>query len=132
MKLVWSQKRFSIISSTTSKESKANQGIELAISSSLAAKESFGTSSSVAIIDVIIPPGTRQEFHPEADKARVCLLVGGKLRVQVGEEAQFSVGSRGRFRVGPKIPCSVVNWSYENVVLTVISESLHGTNRRRL
>ncbi|KAK3984916.1 hypothetical protein QBC44DRAFT_251817 [Cladorrhinum sp. PSN332] len=96
----------------------------LAASMSVAAQESFNFSPNSAVIDIIIQPGTRHEFRAEATRARCCLVSNGKLKVQVGDEPQFAIGMRGRFRIDPKVPCSVVNRSYENVFLTVISENL--------
>ncbi|KAK4159973.1 hypothetical protein QBC43DRAFT_326194 [Cladorrhinum sp. PSN259] len=99
----------------------------LATSASVAAQENFSISSSLAVTDVIIRPGTSHQFRPDANKARLCIVLNGKLKVQVGDEPNFLVGLHGRFRIGPKVSCSVLNRLYENVVLTVISESLQGT-----
>ncbi|KAK4221501.1 hypothetical protein QBC38DRAFT_522061 [Podospora fimiseda] len=96
----------------------------LAVSTSVASKESFDFSSNSAVVDMIINPGTRHVFRAEAGKARCCLVTNGKLRVQIGHDVQFAVGVRGRFKIEPKVSCSVVNRSYENVFLTVISENL--------
>lgn len=50
---------------------------------------------------------------------RVCVMISGKLKVQVGDEKEFVVGQRGMFRIGPGVKCLVVNSSYIDAMLQV-------------
>lgn len=46
-------------------------------------------------------------------------MIGGKLKVQVGDEKEFVVGQRGMFRISPGVKCLVVNSSYIDAMLQV-------------
>lgn len=58
-------------------------------------------------------------FTPDSNKTRVCVIIGGKLKVQVGDEKEFVVGQRSMFRISPGVKCLVLNTTYIDAMLQV-------------
>ncbi|KXX74455.1 Transcription factor SFP1 [Madurella mycetomatis] len=94
----------------------------LAFSSSyLAANQSVQVSNAIALLTVTISSGGVHRFHADSTKTRICSVMSGKLKIQVGDEPEFIIGSHGIFKISPGVSCSVVNRYYFDVVLHVTS-----------
>lgn len=78
-------------------------------------------SSAITLLTVTISSGGVHRFQADPTKTRICSLVSGKLKVQVGDETEFIIGSQGIFKISPGMSCSVVNRCYFDVVLHVTS-----------
>lgn len=76
-------------------------------------------SKDVTVSIDTISAGAAFQFPPHSKQTRVCTMIGGKLKVQVDGEEEFTIGSRSMFRVGPGAKCLVVNGFYVDAVVHV-------------
>jgi hypothetical protein len=76
------------------------------------------------LVVTTIPSGRVEQFPADSTKTRICTLSSGKLRVQVGSEPEFAIGSQGIFKIDPGVACSVTNRCYLDVVLHITSLSV--------
>lgn len=56
-------------------------------------------------------------LDPDPSQTRLCSVAAGKVRVTIGDEAEFVVGPHGLFRVKAGAACSVRNGLYLDAVL---------------
>jgi len=68
-----------------------------------------------------ISSGNTQHFEANGRRTRLCAVVSGKLRIIIGDEPEFVVGSHGMFKISPGVACSVTNRSYVDAKLHVTS-----------
>ncbi|KAK3303700.1 uncharacterized protein B0T15DRAFT_487041 [Chaetomium strumarium] len=96
----------------------------LAFSSAyLTANQTVQVTSNATFVATTIPSGRVEQFPADSTKTRICTLSSGKLRVQVGSEPEFAIGSQGIFKIDPGVACSVSNRCYLDVVLHITSLS---------
>ncbi|KAK1828045.1 hypothetical protein QBC39DRAFT_375079 [Podospora conica] len=76
-------------------------------------------SKDVSLSTEVISSGGAFPFPPDSNKTRVCIMISGKLRVQIGDEKEFAIGQRGMFRIHPGAKCMVVNTSYVDAMIQV-------------
>lgn len=68
-----------------------------------------------------VPAGHALPLEADVHKTRLCSVAAGKVRVRIGDEAEFVVGPHGMFKVKPGVRCVVRNGLYlEAVVHTVV------------
>ncbi|KAH6632341.1 hypothetical protein F5144DRAFT_573747 [Chaetomium tenue] len=71
-------------------------------------------------VDTVLA-GHALALEADAHKTRLCSVAAGKLRVRIGDEAEFLVGPHGMFKVKAGVRCVVRNGLYlEAVVHTVV------------
>jgi hypothetical protein len=61
--------------------------------------------------------GNALQLEADAGKTRLCAVAAGKVRVKIGEEAEFVVGPHGMFKVKAGVACTVRNGLYLDAVL---------------
>jgi hypothetical protein len=65
--------------------------------------------------------GATLQLDAQADTTRLCSVAAGKVRVTMGDEAEFVVGPHGMFKVRAGVGCVVRNGMYlDAVVHTVV------------
>lgn len=70
-------------------------------------------------MDTVLAGGTLQ-LAAEADTTRLCSVAAGKVRVAIGDEAEFLVGPHGMFKVRAGIACVVRNGMYLDAVVHTV------------
>ncbi|KAK0742798.1 hypothetical protein B0T18DRAFT_170317 [Schizothecium vesticola] len=75
--------------------------------------------TDVSLSTQVISSSGAFSFTPDGNKTRVCVIIGGKLKVQVGDEKEFVIGQRGMFRISPGVKCLVLNTTYIDAMLQV-------------
>ncbi|KAK4234912.1 hypothetical protein C8A03DRAFT_18267 [Achaetomium macrosporum] len=86
-------------------------------------KPYLSTSSAVPVCDDVafrvdtISSGNDLSFAPDPNKTRLCSVAVGKVRVKIGNEAEFVVGPHGMFKVKAGTACNVSNGLYLDAVL---------------
>jgi len=71
-----------------------------------------------------IRAGDTLQLEPDGEKTRICSIASGKVRVQTGDEPEFTIGPHGVFKVKAGTSCSVHNRMYADAVLHTVV--LHG------
>ncbi|KAK0641714.1 hypothetical protein B0T16DRAFT_219811 [Cercophora newfieldiana] len=67
----------------------------------------------------LIQSGETLRIEPEEGKKRMCSVATGKVRVQVGDEPEFTIGLHGLFKLKPGVGCRVKNRMYVHAVLHI-------------
>jgi hypothetical protein len=81
------------------------------------------TAQSVPVCDDVafrvdtVSAGNALQLEADAGKMRLCAVAAGKVRVKIGEEAEFVVGPHGMFKVKAGVACTVRNGLYLDAVL---------------
>jgi hypothetical protein len=64
-------------------------------------------------------PGATLHLGPQAQCARLCVVVQGKVRVRPQGEEEFAIGLHGIFRVGAAAACTVQNRAYVDALVQI-------------
>ena len=67
-----------------------------------------------------IQPGNTLQLAADANTTLLCSVAAGKVRVRIGEEAEFTVGPHGLFKVKAGVKCEVRNGLYLAAVVHVV------------
>lgn len=105
----------SLLSSTTSTNKRATSDLATHVSIG----QTIRLSKDVTVSIDTISAGAASQFPAHGKQTRVCTMIAGKLKVQVDDEKEFTIGCRSMFRVGPGAKCLVVNGSYVDAVVHV-------------
>ncbi|KAK4185854.1 hypothetical protein QBC35DRAFT_438595 [Podospora australis] len=90
----------------------------------MSSNQNVQVHEDVSYLTTTINSGSTYHFRPEENKLRICSLARGKLRVNIGEEPEFTIGAHGMFKVKPGQAASVLNRCYIDVVLQITSLDL--------
>jgi len=66
-----------------------------------------------------IQSGATLQLEADEGKWRICSIASGKVRVQTGDEPEFTIGPHGMFKVKPGVASTVQNWMYMDAILHV-------------
>lgn len=67
-------------------------------------------------VDTVLS-GNVVQLEADAEKTRLCSVAAGKVRVRIGDEAEFVVGPHGLFKVKAGVACTIRNALYLDAVL---------------
>ncbi|KAK4152330.1 hypothetical protein C8A00DRAFT_44588 [Chaetomidium leptoderma] len=70
-------------------------------------------------VDTVLS-GNVLQLESDPHKTRLCSVAVGKVRVKIGDEAEFVVGPHGMFKVKAGVACSVRNGLYLDAVLHTV------------
>ncbi|KAH6856052.1 hypothetical protein B0I37DRAFT_395880 [Chaetomium sp. MPI-CAGE-AT-0009] len=70
-------------------------------------------------VDTVLA-GHSLALEADAHKTRLCSVAAGKVRVRIGDEAEFVVGPHGMFKVKPGVRCVVRNGLYLGAVVHTV------------
>ena len=76
-------------------------------------------ADNVSLTSSVITSGSTYSFAADPNKIRACVLLAGKVKVDVDGEAQFTVGPQGVFRIAPGVGCSVHNHFYVDATMQI-------------
>jgi hypothetical protein len=81
------------------------------------AAQSVPVCDDVAFRVDTVSAGNTLQLEADAGKTRLCAVAAGKVRVRIGDEADFVVGPHGMFKVKAGVACTVRNGLYLDAVL---------------
>lgn len=81
--------------------------------------QSLQLTTNVSLTSTVITSGSANTFAADTTKARACVVLSGKVKVNVDGEAQFTVGPHGVFRIAPGMGCSVQNHFYVDATMQI-------------